>query len=198
MRKREIVEREQCGWCATRQLSKLTYLAHTLANPLTVQEEYKKNQKLIRFDPEILESGVYKKTIVRPGQSEPTDPRAIAGVEGEDENGAGQNFRDAKMEQAAAAMKAASEALANGDDPTLAAERAALEWERKNSGGATGAADKVRRYETRLMCIFAYDVLRQSNLNHTAQHYHRRPARKRESIIRSPSEELTRMIRRPI
>ena len=49
------------------------------------------------------------------------------------------------MEQAAVAMKAASEALASGDDPTLAAERAAMEWQKKNSGGGAGAADKVRR-----------------------------------------------------
>ena len=107
-----------------------------------VLEEYKKNQKLIRFDPEILESGVYKKTVVRPGQAEATDPRAITGVDGDDENGASQKFYDDKMEQAAAAMRAASDALANGDDPTLAAERASQEWAKKNSGGAS-AGDKA-------------------------------------------------------
>ena len=82
---------------------------------------------------------------MRPGQSEPTDPRAIAGIDGDDEDGVSQNFQDSKMEQAAVAMKAASEALASGDDPTLAAERAAMEWQKKNSGGGAGAADKVRR-----------------------------------------------------
>ncbi|GMH80973.1 hypothetical protein TL16_g08778 [Triparma laevis f. inornata] len=100
-----------------------------------VQEQYQSNMKLIKGDPEILESGVYKKTVVRPGQAEPLDPRSM-GMGGEmvEVNGVMVEYESDEMKQAAAAMAAASEALRLGDDPTKAAEDAVGEWKKRNSG----------------------------------------------------------------
>tara|TARA_B110000971_G_C19814770_1_gene410492 strand:+ start:469 stop:753 length:285 start_codon:yes stop_codon:yes gene_type:complete len=49
-----------------------------------VLDEYQKNIKLIHGNKEVLNSGVYKKTVVRSGQLNATDPRLPegAGAEG--------------------------------------------------------------------------------------------------------------------
>ena len=121
-----------------------------------VNEEYAKNMKLARGDRAVIESGAYKKSVVGFGQTEPGDSRAMIipdeeeeGKEGKGVNVANVADRD-KMAQAAAIMKAASEALANGSDPSQAAEKAAADWELAQAGLALkspkqAAEDFIRR-----------------------------------------------------
>jgi len=94
-----------------------------------VLEEYQKNIKLIQGDKATLEAGTYKKTVVRTGQAKPSDPRLPDGGVGEGKGGPHRS-----MEQAAAAMNAASRALELGEDPGLAAQKAAQEWADEQAG----------------------------------------------------------------
>ena len=74
-----------------------------------VLEEYQKNIKLTHGDKATLEAGTYKKTVVRQGQVEPTDPRLPQGGEG-GENSMGNDGKvHHSMEQAAAAMTSEEE-----------------------------------------------------------------------------------------
>ena len=104
-----------------------------------MKEEYAKNIKLARGDRTILEDGNYKKGVVGFGQSEASDSRQLVATDDGEINLADRE----KMEQASFIMKAASDALAEGGDPSLAAEKAAKDWQLKQAGLALTSPEKT-------------------------------------------------------